>query len=75
MRGLIHRLTRRNGRLTLFGRWYLGYKVGPLPALVDDRSHSCNTPYGPTCWCEQPAKSDIRRRYQPLPQPTDTPSE
>lgn len=34
---LIHRLSRRNGQLTWFGRWYLGHAVGPVPALVDDR--------------------------------------
>lgn len=21
--------------------------------LGNDRPHACNTPYGPTCWCEQ----------------------
>ncbi len=53
---LMNRLSWRSGRLTLFGRWYLGYEIGPLPKLtpLDEPPHACNTPYGPTCWCEKP---------------------
>lgn len=26
---------------------------GTAAAESDNRKHTCNTPYGPTCWCEQ----------------------